>query len=167
MSQLQRQPNQARIRGHTQRRQNHDGVPAGAKLAAVQAILANLREELAVPLLPPEDADQQHARAVHREQRADAVELGRKHLEHDERERKRRQGCADVGAFERALGRAHLDHFVRREDGGARAVEAQVVVVCGVSLLLLVGFLGEVLLGAYLEHAVSCCVVGEESGLRR
>ena len=90
----------------------------------MQPILANLREELLVALLPTQEAGEQHAGAVYGEEGADAVELAREDLEHDEREAELRERGAHVGAFERALEGAHFDKLVVGEDHGAGAVHA-------------------------------------------
>jgi hypothetical protein len=86
-------------------------------------------------LLPAQDAREQDARAVHGEQRADGVELGREDLEHDERKRELPDGGADVGALEGALRRPDLDQLGPGQHDGARAVQAQVVSVCGMAAL--------------------------------
>ncbi|KKA20504.1 hypothetical protein T310_5492 [Rasamsonia emersonii CBS 393.64] len=131
---VQRQADQTGIRGDAQGRQHDDGVAAGAELAAMQAVVVDLAEELAVALLAAEQADQEHAGAVDGEQGADAVELGGEDLEHDQGERELGQGGAYVGALEGTLGGAHLDHLVRGEHGRAGAVHAQAVAVGGMPL---------------------------------
>lgn len=130
----QRQTNQTGIRDDAQGRQHDDGVAAGAELAALEASVVDLGEELAVALLAAEQADQEHAGAVDSEQGADAVELGGEDLEHDQGEGELGQGGAHVGALEGPLGGAHLDHLVRREHGRAGAVQAQTVAVGGIPL---------------------------------
>lgn len=132
--QLKSQRHQTRIRSHRNRRQDEDDIPTGAELLPLQAIIANLREELLVPLLPPEPAGGEDAGAVGGEQGADAVELGGEDAQDDEGEGELRQRGADVGAFEGALGGAHFDQLAGRQDDGAGAVVAESVSIRGVGL---------------------------------
>lgn len=87
----------------------------------MKAILAHLGEELAIPLVSTVKADEENAGAVDREQGSDAVEFGGEDLEDDECKGKLRQRGSHVSTFERALGGAHFDDFVRREHDGAGA----------------------------------------------
>lgn len=100
----------------------------------MKAILADLREELAVTLLAAEEADDQHPGAIDGEQCSDAVELGCKDLEDDEGEGELRKRRADVGAFESPLGSAHLNDLVLGQGDGAGAVHAQAIPVSGTTL---------------------------------
>lgn len=142
------QPNdqhqQRRIRRHAQRRQDHHDVPAGPKALPPQPALdaVGLAEKLPIALMAAQQARAQDAGAVHGEQRADAVELGREDLQHDEREGELAQRGAHVRAFERALQRPDLDELRRREDDGARPLQAQMEVVGRVVLEGLAGWRG-------------------------
>ena len=81
----------------------------------MQAVLADLGEELLVALLTSKEAREQDPGAVDGEQGADAVELGREDLEHHQRKGELAQRGAYVGSFERSLRRPYLDEFVIRQ----------------------------------------------------
>ena len=85
--------------------------------------------------MPPVRTHGQHPGAVDGKERADAVELAREDLKHDEREGELRERRADVGAFKGALGGADLDELVAGQVDGAGAVETQAVFVLGVAAL--------------------------------
>ena len=129
------QPNRknqkTRIRSNRDQSKQNDDIPTRPEPLQILAVVADRREELAVALLPAQQADGQHAGAVCREQRADAVELGREDLEHDQREAELRQRGPHVRALERPLRRPHLDQLLIRQDDGARAVAAVVVSLRG------------------------------------
>jgi hypothetical protein len=133
--QIECQNQQRNVRRHTQRREQRHHIPTRPKLCILQPILADFRKELLVPLLPPEHADEQNAGTVRGKQRADAVELGREDLEHDERKRELAQRRSDVGAFKGALRRADFYQFVAAEDDGLGAVLAEPVACDCVSTL--------------------------------
>lgn len=85
--QRQRQRQQTRIRRNAQRRQHNHHIPTRPKLATPQPIRIHLIKELSVTLLPPEEANGQHASTVDGKQRTDAIELGGEDFEDDEGER--------------------------------------------------------------------------------
>lgn len=87
----------------------------------MEAIFAHLGEELAISLVSAVETDEEHTGTVDREQGTNAVEFGGEDFEDDERKGELRQRGSHVGAFERALGGAHLDDLVRREHNGAGA----------------------------------------------
>ena len=97
-------------------------------------IIAQLRKELLIPLLPPEPARAEDAGTIDREQGTNTVELGREDAQNDEREGELRQRGPDICAFEGPLSGADFDQFAWRQDDGAGAVEAEVVSISGVVL---------------------------------
>ena len=86
-------------------------------------------------MLPAQDAREQNARAVHGEQCANRVELGREDLEYNQRKRELADGGANVGALEGALRRPYLDQLGTGQHDGARTVQAQMVSVGGMAAL--------------------------------
>jgi hypothetical protein len=80
-------------------------------------------------LLAPKEADEENATPKHGKEGADGVEFCREDFEHNQGKRKLPNGCADIGAFKRALGCANLDEFGAGEHDRAGAVPAQLVVV--------------------------------------
>jgi hypothetical protein len=114
---VHRKSDQTRVCGQTQGGQCDDRIATGTELPAMETILPNLGEELAIPLVTTEETDQEDAGGVDREQGPDAVELGGEDFQDDEREGELRQGRPDVGAFKGSLGGTHLDNLVRRQDG--------------------------------------------------
>lgn len=133
--QLEGQNQQTDICSDAQRGEHDDDIATGAEPLPPQAIIAQLVEELFVPLLSPVRADEQDAGTIHGEQRADGVEFRGEDLEDDEREGELRQRGPDVGAFEGALGRTHFDQLVVGQVDGPRAVHAQTVLVLCVAWL--------------------------------
>lgn len=113
-------------------------------------------------LLPSKQAYAQDARAVHSEQGADAVELGREDLQNDKGEAELPDGCSDVSTFECSLRRTNFDELGGGKDDGVCAVHAQMIPVCGVaSLSWSVAYLVCQSAGTYFEHvcAVESVVV--------
>lgn len=128
-SQVQGQGDQARVRGNTQRCQNHHRISTGPKLVTVNAILSHLREELSVSLGAAEQSNDQDTGTVDGEQRTDTVELGGEDLEHDEGKGELGEGRSNVGTFEGPLGSAHLDNLICGQHCRAGSVHSQVVSV--------------------------------------
>ena len=78
----------------------------------VEAILANLGEELAVSLLSSEETEQENACTVYGEQSADRVEFRCEDLENDQREGELAQRGSNVGTFKGSLGCSNLYEFL-------------------------------------------------------
>ena len=78
----------------------------------IQAILPNLREELLVALLPPQEADEQDARPVEREEGAYRIELAREDLENYQGKGELPESGADVSTLKRSLRSPNLDQFL-------------------------------------------------------
>jgi len=107
-----RQHQQRHIRRHTQSSQNNNHIPTRPELPLVSAILVHLRKELLIALLTTVQTCKEDASTIDREERPDAVELGREDLQHDEGEGELAEGGPDVGAFEGTLGGAHFLELV-------------------------------------------------------
>lgn len=111
-TQSHRQSDQAPISGNTQRSQNHHRIPTGSKFIALDPILPDLREKLAVTLTATEQTDDEDPGSVDSEERADAIEFRGEDPEDNKRKGVLGEGGADVGTFKRALGRSYFDNLV-------------------------------------------------------
>jgi len=80
----------------------------------VSAILVHFCKELLIPLLAPVQTCKEDAGTVNSEESADAIELGREDLQHDEGEGKLTECGPNVGAFEGTLGCADFLELVNR-----------------------------------------------------
>jgi hypothetical protein len=132
------QHQQTDIGANTQCREHTNHIPTRPELPPMQPILSNLAEELFVALLPSEQTRTQNPGPVHGEQRTDTVEFTGEDLENYQSEGELRECRADVGSFKGALCCTNLDEFVRGEDDGAGAVEAEGVVIVWVAALCVV-----------------------------
>ena len=101
----------------------------------VQTVLSGLVEKLLVPLLSSEQTSEKDARAVQREESADAVEFGCEDLQDNQCERELAQRRPNVGSLERALGSSNLNELGRCEYDRACSMKSKLISIRGMPSL--------------------------------
>ena len=125
--QTNRERDQRNVSRDRESGQDDDDVAAGPELFPVQAVISYLGEELLVPLLSPEQADEENSGSVDGKQCAYAVKLRREDLQNHQGKRELRQGGPHVSAFEGPLCSADLDQLLVRQHNGAGSVQSEMV----------------------------------------